>query len=94
MWESERGAAWGDYDNDGDLDLYLAKVGSGNRLFRNNGNGTFSDVTSGALVGPVNSLGVAWGDYDNDGDLDLYLTGRNEPNMLVPQRRWRDILPT
>ncbi len=116
--------AWGDYDNDGDLDLYLANDGSANKLFRNDGGGTFADATGGrrwatpgtarawrgatttttatststsptsgsanklfrndgggtfvdATSGPLGDTGlgqgVAWGDYDNDGDLDLYL---------------------
>jgi hypothetical protein len=68
------GVAWGDYDNDGDLDLYLANYdNTGNKLFRNDGNGVFVDVTSGPLGGPGFCTGVAWGDYDNDGDLDLYI---------------------
>jgi Tol biopolymer transport system component len=76
------GAAWGDYDNDGDLDLYVsnqAEAGE-NNLYRNNGNGTFTDVTSAAGVnGTDDSQGCAWGDYDNDGDLDLLVvTGNRE----------------
>src|SRR6185503_2501475 len=67
------GAAWGDYDNDGDLDLYLSNAVGSNRMFRNDGSGSFTDVTSGALGGSGNGSGIAWGDYDNDGDLDLYL---------------------
>ena len=64
--------AWGDYDNDGDLDLILTgDTNGGNRLakiYRNNGNNTFTDQTSIVLTGVDNSS-VAWGDYDNDGDL-------------------------
>jgi len=67
------GAAWGDYDNDGDLDLYVTNYGP-NVLFRNNGNGTFTDVTAPARVGdPRFSAGATWGDYNNDGYLDLYV---------------------
>ncbi len=65
------GATWGDYDNDGDLDLYLAKQEPSSRLLRNDGGGNFTDVTSGPL-GVASPEGVAaWGDYDNDGILDL-----------------------
>jgi len=68
------GVAWGDYDNDGDLDLYLANAGSANRLYQNNADGTFSDVGTASGTGSNgDGRGAAWGDYDNDGDLDLYL---------------------
>ena len=67
------GAAWADYDNDGDLDLYLSNDGSTNRLFRNDA-GAFTDVSAAAGVDDVGrDLGVAWGDYDSDGDVDLYV---------------------
>jgi len=65
--------AWGDYDNDGDQDLYLTNNGE-NKLFRNDGAGAFSDVTATAGVGHTGfSVGTAFGDLDNDGDLDLYV---------------------
>jgi len=66
-------AAWGDYDNDGDEDLYLTVDGP-NHLFRNDGGGRFTDVTETAGVGTQGfSVGTAFGDLDNDGDLDLYV---------------------
>ncbi len=88
------GVAAFDYDNDGLLDLFftngaaipsLEKTGPQywNRLYHNNGNGTFTDVTEKAGVQGVGySMGVAAGDYDNDGFVDLYVTGVNRNQML------------
>lgn len=65
------GAAVGDYDNDGDPDLYVTAFGN-NVLYRNNGDGTFTDVTARAGVDdPRWTTGAAFVDYDADGDLDL-----------------------
>jgi PKD repeat protein len=79
------GGAWADYDGDGDQDIYIANAGSGpNVLYRNEGNGTFTDVATAAGVDNAHyGEGVAWGDYDNDGDLDLYLTNDwDQANVL------------
>lgn len=71
------GAAWGDYDNDGWLDLYVAQEGA-NKLYRNLGGADFADVTTEAGVGGSHgSLGCAWGDIDNDGWLDLHVANNN-----------------
>lgn len=76
-----QGLAWGDYDNDGLLDLYISrgeqngKGNLGNSLYRNNGDGTFTDVTVAAKVNDdTNTWAAVWGDYDNDGFLDLFVT--------------------
>ncbi|HEY1582390.1 MAG TPA: FG-GAP-like repeat-containing protein, partial [Chthoniobacterales bacterium] len=85
-------ASWGDYDNDGYLDLYVTNHvelpgttdGSQDRLFHNNGDGTFTDVSSLLLAGDANGDGAddnlggdgfiaSWTDYDGDGDLDIFL---------------------
>ena len=67
------GAAAADYDNDGNIDLYVTALGP-NRLFRNLGGGKFSDVTTRAGVGdPGFSTSAAWFDYDLDGRLDLFV---------------------
>ena len=80
---SSQGTAWADYDNDGDLDLFVANNGGLNRLFRNNGNGTFTDVADSAGVDDGgDGFGVAWGDYDNDGYLDLYIIIPRGLNLL------------
>ncbi len=77
------GVGWADFDNDGDVDLYVARYNAPNRLYRNNGDGTFTDV--GASSGTDDAgrgFAVPWGDYDNDGDLDLYLANDGTPNRL------------
>ena len=67
------GVAWGDYDGDKDLDIYVTRGGQ-DFLYRNNGNGTFKNVAADVgMAENVNGQGAAWGDYDNDGDLDLYV---------------------
>jgi ASPIC and UnbV/FG-GAP-like repeat len=74
---SFNGCVWGDYDNDGYLDLFVSGKGEHNALFHNNGDGTFTQITSGAPVeggGPgIYCQGVSWADYDNDGFLDLFV---------------------
>jgi hypothetical protein len=79
--------AWADYDNDGHLDLFVTNDGSNNRLYRNNGDGTFSKVTQGDMVTDIAaSNGCSWGDIDNDGFLDLFVANGGitlpQPNSL------------
>jgi hypothetical protein len=75
---------WADYDKDGDQDLYVANRNAANRLYRNNGNGTFTDVavSAGVAGGTAYSQGAAWADYDKDGDIDLYVANRFSLNFL------------
>jgi hypothetical protein len=81
-----RAASWGDYDADGDVDLYVgftrrSKVP--NRLYRNDGKGVFTDVAKEAGVDAVGETRQpSWIDFDNDGDLDLFVALRDAPNML------------
>ena len=86
------GCAWGDYDNDGDADLFVANFdpnfaggpGQNNALYRNNGDGSFSKITAGAIVNDGgSSAGASWGDYDNDGDLDLFVTNYFDENNFL-----------
>ncbi len=80
------GSCWGDFDNDGDLDLYVANDGSNNFLYLNSGppGYGFTKVTTGDIVNDGgNSFGCATGDYDNDGQLDIYAANRlNQLNFL------------
>src|SRR5947199_161390 len=74
-------AAWGDYDNDGNLDVMTlghnqANTGSISQLWHSNGDGTFTDVTTQAGLNPHNgdAHGAVWGDFDSDGKLDLHIS--------------------
>ncbi len=81
---SSFGASWGDYDNDGDLDLFVSNTGEeDNSLYRNDRNGVFINATDGAgLLDGGNSKGESWADINNDGFLDLYVNNEDEPNFL------------
>jgi len=75
----------GDYNNDGWLDLFVTNGGGGpNFLYKNNQNGTFTRITSGAIVtDTMGSFGCNWGDLDNDGDLDLFVANNyNQKDAL------------
>jgi hypothetical protein len=83
------GVIWGDYDNDGWPDLFVADDATPNHLYHNNRNGTFTDE---AMVGGIalnsegqalGSMGVTWGDYDHTGRLSMFITEfADQPNTL------------
>ncbi len=78
--ECSMGAVWGDYDGDLDLDLFVTNYfDDACRLFRNDGGGNFTDVTTPTLAQPGDWTSSAWLDFDNDGDLDIYV-GRDDWN--------------
>jgi enediyne biosynthesis protein E4 len=70
------GCAWGDYDDDGFIDLFVTNAGDQkNFLYHNDRNGTFTRITTGAIANDAQDWrGCAWADFDNDGNLDLVVT--------------------
>ena len=85
-------ADWADYDNDGDLDLFIGNESDNNfqapwQLFQNQGDGTFLDVaTEAGVKGYAFTKGVSWGDYDGDRFPDLYVSNYQGPNRLYRNR--------
>ena len=68
-------AIFSDFDNDNDLDLYVANDTSDNHIYRNEGNGTFTDVSAESWAADFRgSMGITAGDYDADGDIDLFIS--------------------
>jgi len=78
------GCAFADFDDDGDLDLYVSNSGQLNKLYMNNGSGIFTDTTKEAGVGGDTGLGrgVSVGDLNGDGHLDIYVVSPKTPNFL------------
>ena len=71
-----KGSAWGDYDNDGDPDLYVSNFLDDNRLYHNLGDGTFIDVAPAlGATGPLESFATWFWDFDNNGCLDIFVAG-------------------
>jgi PKD repeat protein len=95
---NRHGGAWGDYDNDGDQDLFIATdrvSGTGplpNELYRNDESEQFVEVAEQANVSDGNARAqtVSWSDYDRDGDLDAFVANEYRPGDYAPNRLWRN----
>ena len=84
-----KGVAWGDYDDDGRPDLYVSNLGQPNRLYHNQGDGTFVDVAAAlGVTEPIDGFACWFWDYDNDGRLDLWVN----PNHATLSEVIRDQL--
>jgi len=88
------GAIWGDYDNDGWPDLFVADDATPNHLYHNNHDGTFTDEAMVAGIAlnsegqALGSMGVTWGDYDHSGRLSMFVTEfADQPNTLYHNQR-------
>ncbi|MCZ7636663.1 MAG: FG-GAP-like repeat-containing protein [Verrucomicrobia bacterium] len=85
--DDSSGAVWADFDNDGDLDLFVTIFGSANALYINHGPAGFTRVTSAIPADADKSVGCSWGDYDLDGWLDLAVGNDAWRNALYHSRR-------
>jgi hypothetical protein len=88
-------SSWGDYDNDGDPDLYVANWNNQrNSLFRNDGNFNFTSILNDSIVNsPGYHACTGWGDYDNDGDLDMFVTqAYRTPNSPLQNKLFKNQL--
>ena len=84
--KERRAIAWGDFDGDGSLDLYVGSNRQGNELFRNNKSQGFTDMTQemGLAIERVSTRQISWVDFDNSGTLDVFVAGRGGPKRM----RW------
>lgn len=83
------GSVWIDYDNDRNLDMFIAKCGGEearrmNQMHKNNGDGTFSELSSALnLSDPMQTWSSAWGDFDNDGDMDVFVGASSGAHKMM-----------
>ncbi|MFH0842372.1 MAG: VCBS repeat-containing protein, partial [Bacteroidota bacterium] len=80
---SDGSSGWGDYDNDGDLDILMTGYSSSGRISKvySNDAGVFTDITAG-LIGLSDGASASWADFDNDGDIDILLSGNSDSGII------------
>jgi len=90
------GQVWSDFDNDGDLDVFVAEDnnnGAANKFYQNNGNGSFTRIFTAPFTTDIApSWGATGGDYDNDGDIDLFIPNVLRPAIQAPPHFYRNDL--
>jgi len=88
IWRNSMQATWGDYNRDGRPDLYIANDWGLDVLFRNDGSGGFTDVTTQSGITSYGyAMGASWGDYDNDGHDDLYVSNMySDPGRRITKQ--------
>ncbi|MEO1030425.1 MAG: FG-GAP-like repeat-containing protein [Bacteroidota bacterium] len=90
------GSIWIDYNNDGNIDLFVAKCGGSterrtNIMYTNNGDGTFTENAAAiGLADPMQTWSSAWGDFDNDGDMDVFVGASSGSHKLMMNRGFSD----
>jgi hypothetical protein len=89
-WGAGRSVAWGDYDRDGYADILLGNLASDVVLYRNNGDGTFTNVAVEAGIGGLWYNEVDFADYNNDGYPDIYMTDADLPRRVNTDRLFRN----
>ncbi|MGY0391135.1 FG-GAP-like repeat-containing protein [Bizionia sp. KMM 8389] len=83
------GSVWIDYDNDRNIDMFIAKCGGEearrtNQMHRNNGNGDYNEIAASLnLADPMQTWSSAWGDYDNDGDMDVFVGASSGSHKMM-----------
>ena len=94
LFKNSYQATWADYDNDGDMDVYVANDFAPNNLFRNDGVDGFTDVTRATGTADLGfGMGASWGDFDEDGLLDLYVTNMHSKAGLRITAQLNEVAP-